>query len=64
MKPQHEPTLLRNAFTVDVEEYFQVYALSSRIQKEQWPSLASRLQPVIEQLLELLSSRQMVATFF
>lgn len=53
-----------NALSVDVEEYFQVYALSSQISREQWPAWPSRVEASTRDVLLLLAQRQVKATFF
>jgi polysaccharide deacetylase family protein (PEP-CTERM system associated) len=51
-------------FTVDVEEYFQVSAFASRIPRETWGRLESRVDRAAECLLELLERHGARATFF
>jgi polysaccharide deacetylase family protein (PEP-CTERM system associated) len=51
-------------FTVDVEEYFQVVALSPYVPRNSWGSLESRVEPSIDRLLELMASRGATGTFF
>lgn len=53
-----------NAFTVDVEEYFQVSALASVVDQGSWGSMGSRLEPCVEQILSMLDERQARGTFF
>jgi polysaccharide deacetylase family protein (PEP-CTERM system associated) len=53
-----------NAFTVDVEDYFQVTAFESNISRESWDSLPSRVMSNTHELLELLASHQVRGTFF
>jgi polysaccharide deacetylase family protein (PEP-CTERM system associated) len=53
-----------NAFTVDVEEYFQVHNFESRIRRDQWSSYESRLGRGVDRLLELLDRHGTRATFF
>ncbi|MCB1940374.1 MAG: polysaccharide deacetylase family protein, partial [Rhodocyclaceae bacterium] len=60
----HARSEIRNAFTIDVEEWFQVSAFEQRISREQWAGIDSRLQGVIQQILALLQARQVKATFF
>ncbi len=53
-----------NAFTVDVEDYFHVAALSSAITRESWPAQESRVERNTERLLALLAERGVRGTFF
>ena len=55
---------LRNALTIDVEEYFQVSAFAPHIARADWPRLECRIEANIERILLLLESRRIVATFF
>ncbi len=52
------------AFSVDVEDYFQVEALRSCCPPAQWDSFASRVVPNTERLLEMLAARAVTGTFF
>jgi polysaccharide deacetylase family protein (PEP-CTERM system associated) len=53
-----------NAFTVDVEDYFHVAALSSAIARDTWESRDLRVQANTEKLLQILDERGVHATFF
>lgn len=53
-----------NAFTIDVEDYFQVSAFESAVGKQQWASMPSRVQANTERILELLALHNVQATFF
>ena len=53
-----------NAFTVDVEDYFHVAALSSAIARDTWDNRELRVQANTEKLLEILGERGVHATFF
>ncbi len=53
-----------NALSVDVEEYFQVTALSERIGRDDWQDHPSRIENSIEKILELFESTDAKATFF
>jgi polysaccharide deacetylase family protein (PEP-CTERM system associated) len=55
---------VRNAFSVDVEEYFQVEAFSSLIPKSDWDRLPSRAEEQTRRTLELLDRFRVRATFF
>jgi polysaccharide deacetylase family protein (PEP-CTERM system associated) len=53
-----------NAFTVDVEDYFHVAALSSAISRASWGSRELRVERNTERLMEILAERGVRATFF
>jgi polysaccharide deacetylase family protein (PEP-CTERM system associated) len=53
-----------NAFTVDVEDYFQVAALASAISRESWSAREYRVEGNTERLLALLARRRVRGTFF
>lgn len=52
------------AFTVDVEDYFQVDAFSSVIEPSAWDSFGSRVVANTSRLLDLLDRHQVRGTFF
>lgn len=56
--------MIRYAFTVDVEEYFQVEAFSDLIPKRDWHKFPSRVEETTSILLELLDTYQVRGTFF
>lgn len=60
MKPQ--PVI--NAMTVDVEDYFQVSAFESHIDRSQWDSLPHRVERNTQRILDLFGQHQVKATFF
>jgi polysaccharide deacetylase family protein (PEP-CTERM system associated) len=53
-----------NAFTVDVEDYFQVEAHSHVIPRERWPDMEYRCEQNVHRLLALLDERRVRGTFF
>ncbi|MCA9249177.1 MAG: DUF3473 domain-containing protein [Planctomycetales bacterium] len=53
-----------NAFTVDVEDYFQVSAFERDIRRSAWPDFESRVERNTQRLLELLERFDVKATFF
>jgi polysaccharide deacetylase family protein (PEP-CTERM system associated) len=53
-----------NAFTVDVEDYFHVAALSSAISRDSWATREYRVEANTERLLALLAERGIHGTFF
>ena len=55
---------IRNAMTIDVEDYFQVSALAPVITRESWPSLVCRVERNIDLILTILDAHNIKATFF
>jgi polysaccharide deacetylase family protein (PEP-CTERM system associated) len=53
-----------NAFSVDVEDYFQVAALSKAISRDSWPTRDSRVERNTEIILQILEERGVRGTFF
>ena len=53
-----------NALSVDVEEYFQVTALSERVSRSDWQDRPSRVQGSVETILEMFADHDAKATFF
>ncbi len=53
-----------NALSVDVEEYFQVTALSERIGRNDWQDQPSRVQGSVEKILGMFADHDAKATFF
>lgn len=53
-----------HAFSVDVEEYFQVNAFEGSIDRAQWDVLPSRVAGSVDLLLDLLEMHGARATFF
>lgn len=54
----------RNAFTVDVEEHFQVAALKDAISVKSWPEQQSRVERNTNRILEILANHNVKGTFF
>jgi len=54
----------RFAFSVDVEEWFQVGAFENTFTRDQWPGLESRVEYQTEMVLALLDELGIKATFF
>ncbi len=52
------------AMTIDVEDYFQVEAFASTIDRKDWDSLPSRVERNTHRLLDILAEAQVQATFF
>jgi polysaccharide deacetylase family protein (PEP-CTERM system associated) len=63
-KRSGEEKPVRNVFTVDVEEYFQVEAFSRLIPKRDWCNIPSRVEESTTKLLELLDTYHVRGTFF
>ncbi len=53
-----------NAFTIDVEDYFQVAALAGSISRESWPTQEYRVERNTEVILNLLDEKKVRGTFF
>jgi polysaccharide deacetylase family protein (PEP-CTERM system associated) len=53
-----------NAFTVDVEDYFQVSAFDPHISRDQWDDFPCRVVANTHRILKLLDSYQVHGTFF
>ncbi|WP_367847259.1 XrtA system polysaccharide deacetylase [Rhodoferax sp. WC2427] len=57
-------SVITNAFTIDVEDYFQVSAFSPYIKKDDWNVHECRIERNIGKILELLDNSGTKATFF
>lgn len=57
-------TMLKNAITVDVEDYFQVSAFDSVISRDSWNSLEHRIVANMQRIFEIFSEDGIKATFF
>lgn len=57
-------SVIRNAMTIDVEDYFQVSVFAPHIAREDWPKMPCRVEANIDRILQLLSERNVPATFF
>jgi polysaccharide deacetylase family protein (PEP-CTERM system associated) len=55
---------VRNALTIDVEDYFQVSVFDRHIGRESWDLQPCRLERNMECLLSMLAKHRVVATFF
>ena len=55
---------VRNALTIDVEDYFQVSAFAPHIARTDWPRLECRVEANVERILLLLDDKGIHATFF
>ncbi len=55
---------MRNAFTVNVEDYFQVEGFAQVIDRSSWDGFRTRVRANTATLLEMLARRNIRATFF
>jgi len=55
---------IKNAMSIDVEDYFQVSAFAPHIRREDWDSLPCRVERNVEVILGLLDEADAKATFF
>jgi polysaccharide deacetylase family protein (PEP-CTERM system associated) len=55
---------MKNAMSIDVEDYFQVSAFASTIRREDWDSMPCRVERNIDVILALLGEADAKATFF
>jgi len=55
---------MKNAFTVDVEEWFQLAIFKDMIKYDEWDTCESRVVPNICKILSFLSKADVKATFF
>ena len=56
--------LITNALTIDVEDYFQVSAFAPHIARSDWDRRECRIERNVDRILEMLSVREIRATFF
>lgn len=57
-------TPITNAFTCDVEDYFQVSALAPHFPRSGWNEVPCRVERNVDRILELLARHQARGTFF
>ena len=55
---------IRNALTIDVEDYFQVSAFAPHIRRAEWNTRECRVERNVERILGLLDQGGIKATFF
>ena len=53
-----------NGLSVDVEDWFQVGAFESVIERDDWNSLADRVERNVREILEMFAAADVKATFF
>jgi|SRR5471030_75248 len=56
--------VVRNAMTIDVEDYFQVSAFAPHIDRASWPQRECRVEANIARILAILAEGGVHATFF
>jgi polysaccharide deacetylase family protein (PEP-CTERM system associated) len=64
LTPRRHSDRIVNVMSVDVEEYFQVQALSSHIKPEDWVGRDSRVEYSTNVVLDLFAAAGVKATFF
>ncbi len=57
-------SIITNAMSVDVEDYFQVSAFEKHIPREKWDELTYRVEINTNRILDLFSEYEVKATFF
>lgn len=62
--PAPETAHQLNAFSIDVEDYFQVEAFAGAVARSDWEDFEPRVESNTRRLLELLDRKQVKATFF
>lgn len=55
---------IKNALSVDVEDYFQVLAFEDHISRDDWDKYPTRIDRNLEKILELFNENNISATFF
>lgn len=55
---------MNNALSIDLEEYFQIHALSGLIDPQTWPDFPSSVEENTVRILNLLEERRIQTTFF
>jgi polysaccharide deacetylase family protein (PEP-CTERM system associated) len=55
---------VRNAFTVDLEEWFHICGAGGALERSNWDRLPSRVECTTRALLDLLDDARVLATFF
>ena len=61
---RNTPKKTVNAFSIDVEDYFQVAALASAVSRESWSTREYRVEGNTHRILTLLDARGVRGTFF
>jgi polysaccharide deacetylase family protein (PEP-CTERM system associated) len=58
------PTPIRNAMTIDVEDYFHVSAFASHVPREAWDGMPCRVERNVDAILAMLDQHETHATYF
>ena len=56
--------MIKNAMTVDVEDYFQVSAFEKYVSRDDWDKIPCRVEANTNRILDVFSSHNVKATFF
>ncbi len=59
-----DPAPIRNAMSVDVEDYFQVQAFADVVPRASWEAIPRRVEANTDRILEKFAAAQVHATFF
>jgi polysaccharide deacetylase family protein (PEP-CTERM system associated) len=62
--PRKTDVPMKNALTIDLEDYYQVSAFANQVATEQWDAFDSRIQNNTAKLLDILAESGKSATFF
>ena len=57
-------SLIKNALTIDLEDYFHVSAYAGHVRMDEWDSYPSRVAQNTDRLLGILAEHNCLATFF
>lgn len=63
IRAEHDGAIV-NGLSVDVEDWFQVGAFESVIERDDWNSLSDRVERNVREILDLFDEAQVQATFF
>lgn len=63
-EPSSSRPAVLNAMTVDVEDYFQVSAFATHIQRDAWETTPLRVEANVERILEMFDRHRIQGTFF
>ncbi len=63
-RPRVPGAPVKNAMTIDVEDYFQVSAFAPHIERASWPARECRVEANIARILAILAEGRVHATFF
>ncbi|MES2322159.1 MAG: XrtA system polysaccharide deacetylase [Pseudomonadota bacterium] len=64
LAPARDGAVIRNAMTIDVEDYFQVSAFAGLIARDSWDARECRVQANIDRILGILADGKVHTTFF